>query len=186
MWKETSMPCEEVYQKQIHIRQGCHPDELRRLYELAGNVPEDGVIVEIGSYLGSSSIVMAHTGRQITCIDCFKAGFDGMGSERVEMLSIFKENTAPYPNIKLYNATSKEAVKWIKKPIDLLFIDGDHSLEGVDLDCKLYLPKLKKGGIVVFHDYFNEGFPGVPVVVDYYTFGWKSLDDQWSMKIKEK
>jgi predicted O-methyltransferase YrrM len=36
--------------------------------------------------------------------------------------------------------------------IDLLFIDGDHSYEGVKKDYQLYSPFVRTGGIVAFHD----------------------------------
>jgi predicted O-methyltransferase YrrM len=37
-------------------------------------------------------------------------------------------------------------------PIDFLFIDGDHTYEGVKRDFELYSPLVKKGGIIAFHD----------------------------------
>jgi predicted O-methyltransferase YrrM len=37
-------------------------------------------------------------------------------------------------------------------PIDMLFIDGDHSYLGVRLDYEMYRPFVRKGGVVVFHD----------------------------------
>lgn len=36
--------------------------------------------------------------------------------------------------------------------IDFLFIDGDHSYEGVKKDFEMYAPLVKKGGVIVFHD----------------------------------
>ena len=36
--------------------------------------------------------------------------------------------------------------------IDFLFIDGDHSYEGVKLDFELYRPFVKAGGIIALHD----------------------------------
>lgn len=36
--------------------------------------------------------------------------------------------------------------------IDLLFIDGDHSIEGVLADWKAYSPLLSEHAIVVMHD----------------------------------
>jgi predicted O-methyltransferase YrrM len=39
-----------------------------------------------------------------------------------------------------------------KKKLDLLFIDGDHSYEGVKQDFQMYSPLVKKGGLIVFHD----------------------------------
>jgi predicted O-methyltransferase YrrM len=40
----------------------------------------------------------------------------------------------------------------IKPNLDFLFIDGDHTYEGVRKDFEMYSPFVKKGGIVVFHD----------------------------------
>jgi cephalosporin hydroxylase len=36
--------------------------------------------------------------------------------------------------------------------LDLLFIDGDHSYDGVKRDFEMYSPLVKDGGLVVFHD----------------------------------
>ncbi|UCE66725.1 MAG: class I SAM-dependent methyltransferase, partial [Candidatus Zixiibacteriota bacterium] len=38
------------------------------------------------------------------------------------------------------------------RPLDFLFIDGDHSYEGVKQDFKMYGPLVRKGGIIAFHD----------------------------------
>ncbi|CAA6693607.1 MULTISPECIES: CmcI family methyltransferase [unclassified Lentimonas] len=38
------------------------------------------------------------------------------------------------------------------KPIDLLFIDGDHSYEGAMADYNAYSPLVRKGGWIAFHD----------------------------------
>jgi predicted O-methyltransferase YrrM len=51
------------------------------------------------------------------------------------------------------------------EPLDVLFIDGDHSYEGVRRDYELYAPLLRPGGIVAFHDIVNgprEYVGGVP------------------------
>jgi predicted O-methyltransferase YrrM len=36
--------------------------------------------------------------------------------------------------------------------IDLLFIDGDHTCEGVKKDWEMYSPLVRSGGLIVFHD----------------------------------
>lgn len=38
------------------------------------------------------------------------------------------------------------------EPLDFLFIDGDHSYEGVRRDFELYAPLVRPGGLVAFHD----------------------------------
>jgi predicted O-methyltransferase YrrM len=38
------------------------------------------------------------------------------------------------------------------QPIDLLFIDGDHTYEGVKKDWEMYSPLVRSGGLIAFHD----------------------------------
>jgi predicted O-methyltransferase YrrM len=38
------------------------------------------------------------------------------------------------------------------RPIDLLFIDGDHTHQGVKQDWEMYSPLVRSGGLIVFHD----------------------------------
>ena len=59
-----------------------------------------------------------------------------------------------------------EAAARIKdNTIRFLFIDGDHSKEGVQKDIELFFPMLTKGSIIVFDDYFD-GFEGLLAAVD--------------------
>jgi len=65
---------------------------------------------------------------------------------------------------------SYEAVKKWKLTIDALFIDGDHTYDAVKKDFDQWLPFVKKGGIIFFHDSnivpgtpegtYNKGWPG--------------------------
>lgn len=43
-------------------------------------------------------------------------------------------------------------VKEIVPVLDFLFIDGDHSYEGVSSDYNIYSPLVRSGGLVGFHD----------------------------------
>jgi predicted O-methyltransferase YrrM len=47
-----------------------------------------------------------------------------------------------------------EEVKKLLPPggLDFLFIDGDHTLEGVRQDYEMFSPLVKSGGAIVFHD----------------------------------
>jgi len=44
--------------------------------------------------------------------------------------------------------------KWAK-PIDFLFVDGDHSFESVKSDLEMYEPFITKNGIIACHDYYG-------------------------------
>lgn len=67
------------------------------------------------------------------------------------------ERTIPkfYTNAYFIRTTSKEAVDIIKEPLDLIFIDADHGYGSVKEDILLWLPKIRKGGIICGHDYID-------------------------------
>lgn len=61
---------------------------------------------------------------------------------------------------------SHQAVKKIKdKSLDFVFIDGDHSYDGVSKDIKMWLPKVKKDGWIGGHDLNHPRLPGVSKAV---------------------
>lgn len=47
--------------------------------------------------------------------------------------------------------------------IDFLFIDGDHTYDAVKLDFETYLPFVRKGGIIAFHDVIVRDNPDIEV-----------------------
>ena len=61
----------------------------------------------------------------------------------------------------LPNASSAAARRFRESSVSLVFVDGDHSYDGVLSDLLLYLPKIHPGGILSGHDFGNPMFPGV-------------------------
>lgn len=94
-------------------------------------------------------------------------------------------------NIQKMKMLSHDAAESVEdESLDVVFIDGDHSYEGVSLDIKCWLPKVKVGGIIAGHDYDNtnkygEAFRGVDRAV-HETFGDRFNIDQdhvwWTTK----
>lgn len=77
--------------------------------------------------------------------------------------------------VEIIRADSLTAARGWTRPIDLIFIDGDHSYEGVKADWDLFSPFLTTSGVAVFHDTTWElnrhdpryrGDMGVPRFVD--------------------
>src|SRR5574341_154170 len=65
--------------------------------------------------------------------------------------------------VHLHHSDSYEyGLAW-EAPIDLLIVDGDHSYEGVTKDIIAWLPHVKSGGYVFFHDRLTRpgGFNGI-------------------------
>jgi len=55
-----------------------------------------------------------------------------------------------------HNLSSQYLEKVVEfSPYDLIFIDGDHSYEGVKQDFLLFKPLLKKSGVIALHDIKN-------------------------------
>ena len=59
-----------------------------------------------------------------------------------------------YDNVFVHRLTSEEGVKmFMDSTIDLVYIDGNHAYDFVKQDLNLWLPKIKKGGMLCGHDY---------------------------------
>jgi len=80
-----------------------------------------------------------------------------------------------FPQLKVIKLTSEEAVTLFPKRyfpdgyFDLVFIDAEHSYEGVKQDIQLWKPLLKSKGILCGHDYhgqYGARYPGVKQAVD--------------------
>jgi hypothetical protein len=66
--------------------------------------------------------------------------------------------------------------------LDFVFIDGDHSYEGVKNDINAWLPKIKKDGFIIGHDiHFNSVKKAVTEVLGY---NYEIADDFiWYLKV---
>jgi cephalosporin hydroxylase len=67
-----------------------------------------------------------------------------------------------------YTPSSYERVKNVLsgRPLDVLFIDGDHTYDGVKADYQMYRSLVRKGGLIAFHDIVDDhqtkyGRPGI-------------------------
>jgi len=130
-------------------------EETIVLRELSSKVPENGLIVEIGSAWGHSTVNMAqssHGNVRIFAIDSW-----GLIEKWAINEQRFLDNTKPYwHRITRIKSFSKDVKiqEWLNgDSIDLLFIDGDHHENACRDDYLLYSPYVKQGGLLVFHDY---------------------------------
>ena len=153
------------------------------LYSLAAYGPATGEIVEIGSFMGRSSIWLARgsrfTGREkLTAIDPHTGSAEHQeGGEYANRMpesgstfETFQKNIFDFQVedwIEPLVTTSAEAVKSWCKPIRLLFIDGDHEYEAVRQDFLSWEPHLVKDAIIVFHDVYCNGSGPQRVVIEF-------------------
>jgi len=126
-------------------------DEAAYLYRLVRD-SQPATVVEIGRFRGGSTVLIAAALEQGVLhsydIDT-RQGRNGTALDR--QLAGVLERYGLADRVQLYVADSKSAEP-PPEPIDLLFIDGDHSEEGVRADFEHWSPHLRPGGHLLFHD----------------------------------
>jgi len=159
--------------------------EQKILAERAALVPDNGIIVDIGTAQGgSASIFYKAAGHRGVRIYSFDISPSAEAYERLRGT-----------NITIVAKSSIEgALEWKKmvgRPIDLIFIDGSHALQDVFQDFNFWVSHLKPGGEIMFHDFdsiergglvhlgvhiilrtiLKQGIPEKPVHMDRVLFG---------------
>jgi predicted O-methyltransferase YrrM len=110
--------------------------------------------VEIGVFEGVNTAIisrsMANDGI-LYGIDPFFKGRLGISYHKlVAKLSISRNGNRR--NVRFLEMLSFDASHVVPGDLDFVFIDGDHSFEGVKKDWEIFSSKLKKGGIIALHD----------------------------------
>jgi hypothetical protein len=148
--------------------------------EIADELPTKGVFVEIGSWMGKSTIFMAkclqffNKGTVFYCVDTWEGSVSAsLGSvesdfyvkrlEEIKKLgktpfNLFMENLVKYkvstqvfPIVK----SSVEAARFFSDgSVSGVFIDAGHSYESVLADLYVWYPKLTRPGYFAGHDYY--------------------------------
>jgi predicted O-linked N-acetylglucosamine transferase (SPINDLY family)/predicted O-methyltransferase YrrM len=138
------------------------PGQEEYLFNKVQTLPEDAVIVEIGSFKGRSTVAMAYacigTRRKIYSIDTWD-GNDSDFSER-QFFEIWQQNVQNNgleDYVLPLRGYSHDILKgWHKladgKAIDFIFIDGSHQYLDVLKDFEMSFPLVKDGGWIAFHD----------------------------------
>jgi MMP 1-O-methyltransferase len=125
-------------------------EEGEALYELARGCSGSGVIVEIGSWKGKSTVCLglgsqAGNSVRIYAVDPHADYRFGDFKTNIERAGI-AELVQPIASL------SQAAADGFDEPIELLFVDGSHEYDLVLEDFEKWVPKVVEGGWVAFHD----------------------------------
>lgn len=140
-----------------------HQDELTALLTWRDQLYPPSplrVIVEIGSYRGGTLELWARLATDlVVSIDLPDTDFYGPAHDLSAMEMRNGDFAARFPHVHgiLSDSHDPATVYHLEqllagRPIDLLFIDGDHSYAGVSADYSMYAPLVRPGGIIAFHD----------------------------------
>ena len=82
-------------------------------------------------------------------LSAFTALPDGAATERVALPLFRRNHVGLTTGIQVMNVGSD--------PVDVLYIDGDHTLEGVSADYEAYRGLVRPGGMIILHDVVDRG-----------------------------
>lgn len=143
------------------------PDQALRLGHAATRVPDDGLIVEIGSFRGRSTIVLARcapASARVVAIDPH-AGNDRGPQELAGFAEAARSDRAQFEaNLERAGVRrrvthlarfSHDALAEIAGPIDVLFVDGAHRYAPARDDIRDWGARVAPGGTLLIHDSFS-------------------------------
>jgi predicted O-methyltransferase YrrM len=152
-------------------------EDARVLLEVAREARR---VIEIGVYEGASALTLQQalgSEAELHLIDPFGGHPDalpgGWGASEWatrRVLARAARGRSDPPRLHWHVARSHEVAASWSGEVDLVFIDGDHSEAGCQLDWDRWHPFVKLGGHVVFHDARSDrdggrGLPGPTAVV---------------------
>jgi predicted O-methyltransferase YrrM len=138
--------------------QGC------ALFRAAAATTGRGLIVEIGSWKGRSTAWLAAgarlAGARVHAIDPHTGSLEDPSARTLEAFRDNLRRAGLETHVEPLVMTSAEAARVLRGGVELLFIDADHTSDGVRADSALWLPRVIEGGTVMFHDVATAGYSG--------------------------
>jgi len=125
-------------------------EEGEALYELARRCCGDGVIVEIGSWKGKSTVCLGLGSRAGNSVPVY--AIDPHADYRFGDFKTNVERAGIADLVRPIASLSQPAADEFVEPIELLFVDGSHEYDLVLEDFEKWVPKVVDGGWVAFHD----------------------------------
>jgi predicted O-methyltransferase YrrM len=155
----------------------------KELVSMASNANSKTKYVEIGSYLGCSTFLVANltagSGAMLYAHDLW-----------VEKMELLPEGSNPPPQTEDYflrfyagviDRGFEQSVIPIRGPssytlaihppnsISLAFVDGDHSYDGCIADLRALWPRMRSGGLVYIHDVLSKADDDVTLCLQAFT-----------------
>jgi len=173
----------KMYQEKFAYPTCVSPSQGQLLKELVSNINPQNIL-EIGCFIGISTIWMAAGLEEIESkaiihsVDLFEpillwTGYNyGYLNNPLEYAKNAALSAQLSHRISFYKMSSEELGKkfsqFIDRPIDFLYIDGDHSVPGCVNDFVLFYPQVPIGGYIMLHDIYPKfcGYEGPRYIID--------------------
>ena len=145
------------------------PWDKLALHHIAQSLPNNAIILEVGSFLGASAAIMSHACPTATVysIDKFDdtVAVSVKGQDRINLVSAalgagvpwtvksMQASVKDYPNIKFLKGSSPQDFQNWDIEIDLYHEDSDHSLPNIRNNLQFWSSRVKPNGLIICHDY---------------------------------
>jgi predicted O-methyltransferase YrrM len=132
---------------------------------MAEVAPGRKVLVELGVFEGVSSRILRGAmdrDAELYCVDPFPAGRLGFSPQ--ESISERELSKVQNGKVQMLRCFSYEALENWSRAIDLLYLDSDHSFEGVCRDFRDWTKFVSRGGLILIHT--SRSCPAKPVPAD--------------------
>jgi predicted O-methyltransferase YrrM len=140
--------------------------QARVLYDRAAALPAGARIIEIGSYHGRSTIILALAApeAEIVAIDPFAAEQiatrerlreSDIGESDLQTFESNLERAGVRERIRHIRAFSSDALAQVDGAADLLYVDGAHDLRNALGDIRGWGARVRDGGTMLVHDSFS-------------------------------
>lgn len=126
---------DQILQESIKYKPQQRFSEIKPFLEFLIKKNQLGHALEIGSADGGLTYILSEIFEMVVAIDI--------------------NHTAIYSKDNIVRMYPSDGCISYYQPYDLIFIDGDHSYEGVKNDYYIYNPLLSDNGVLAFHDIKN-------------------------------
>ena len=120
-------------------------------------------VVELGVYEGSSAVVLVQAmgpGSELVLVDPYSVETrwaalpqGAWANATASRLAVARARRSDGPTVRWILRRSQDVGRsWSGGPVDLVFIDGDHSYEACREDWQVWHPHIRVGGVIAFHD----------------------------------
>ncbi len=150
-------------------------DEGLALYDAAVDAAPLGPLVEIGSYRGRSTLLLAAAaataGTHVVTIDHHRGSEEHQpGWEyhdpdlvdpavgRIDTLPSFRATVATSgleEHVIAVVGRAEYLGRYWQRPVGMVFVDGSHTDESAQRDYEMWAPRVAAGGVLAIHDVFE-------------------------------
>ncbi|KQC40223.1 MULTISPECIES: class I SAM-dependent methyltransferase [unclassified Frankia] len=156
------------------------PQEGLALYTAATTIPAGGLICEVGTYCGKSTLYLAAAARAagatVVTVDHHRGSEENQAGWEYHDTTLVDPRTGRLDTLPFLRRTleqaqvedvvtaivgrSEQVGRWWSTPVALLFLDGGHTEEQAQADYSAWGRHVAPGGLLAIHDVFPDPADG--------------------------